>query len=236
MARPKKTSASDSAAAQLTQVLMEVLASTGSHLDDIEGLIRQARAARRSVKRRRAQWSAESSARALFVWHTDPVFLDGTGKPKPLQLRGPTESLESLLRRCNRGVLRQRDLHLLCDSASLTRHGKSRFVPVDHFVDLKGHRDLLLHFACLSAARLLRTALGNATRKGNSTALIERSAYVTQLPATLIPQFRQLANAQGAELIKMMDRWLEKHRVPTRGRSSRIRTRLAGLHVFGFVD
>lgn len=85
-------------------------------------------------------------------------------------------------------------------------------------------------------AHLLRTALANAASGPNAPALIERSAYISQLPDRLVPQFRRVANTQGAELVKLMDRWLEKRRGVSNRSQRKSRSRLAGVHVFGFLE
>ena len=94
----------------------------------------------------------------------------------------------------------------------------------------------LLQYACLSAARLLRTALKNSTRKPTEPTLIERLAYVPNLPADQVKKFQQFANAQGAELLKAVNRWLEARQgKPPRGKQVK-GTVMAGVHVFGFTE
>jgi hypothetical protein len=151
-------------------------------------------------------------------------------------LKGKKDSLEALIRASRQGSCTTRDLTLLSQNASVRHQDRTHYVPVAQFVDLNGYRAFLLQYACLSAARLLRTALQNSTRKPTEPTLIERLAYVPNLPADQVKSFQQFANAQGAELLKAVNRWLETRQGnPARGKQTK-GTVMAGVHVFGFTE
>ena len=103
-------------------------------------------------------------------------------------------------------------------------------------MDLNGYRAFLLQYACLSAARLLRVALQNSPRNPTEPTLIERLAYVSNLPAQDVQCFQQFANAQGAELLKAVNRWLEARQSIPHNRRKAPGTVMAGLHEFGFTE
>jgi hypothetical protein len=83
---------------------------------------------------------------------------------------------------------------------------------------------------------LLRTALNNSVNQARASPVIERLAYVPRLPTDWVPQFKKFANAQGAELIKAVDRWLEARQVKSARSRQAKSTVMAGVHVFGFTE
>jgi hypothetical protein len=237
MERAPKPAVSSSATGQLVRTLVDVLVHTGADLQEAQTLIRLAQqsAAHKSRDPTRRP-AVDHVVRALFVWHTDPKFTDANGHPKPLALRGKSASLESLLRLSNHGRCTDQELTLLSRNPSVHRHGQTRYAPITQLIDVKADREWMLHYACLTAARLLRTALNNSIHQATASPLIERLAYVPRLPVDLVPQFEQFANAQGAELIKAVDRWLEARQTKPTGRRLAKETVMAGVHVFGFID
>ena len=238
MRRVKKSAANASATGQLVAALVDVLVHTGADLQEAQRLMRRAHRAATQTRRTADPTHAavDSLAHALFRWHTDPDFVDARGQPRPLRLKGRTASLEALIRASGRGTCTRQDLALLSQNASVRHQDRTHFVPVAQFVDLNGYRAFLLQYACLSAARLLRTALQNSTRKPTEPTLIERLAYVTNLPAQDVKSFQQFANAQGAELLKAVNRWLEARQSMPHKKRKAPGTVMAGLHVFGFTE
>jgi hypothetical protein len=81
---------------------------------------------------------------------------------------------------------------------------------------------------------LLRTALNNSVNQARASPVIERLAYVPRLPTDWVPQFKKFA--QGAELIKAVDRWLEARQVKSARSRQAKSTVMAGVHVFGFTE
>jgi hypothetical protein len=61
-------------------------------------------------------------------------------------------------------------------------------------------------------------------------------AYVPNLPADQVKSFQQFANAQGAELLKAVNRWLEaRQSIPNKKKNTKGAV-MAGVHVFGFTE
>jgi hypothetical protein len=238
MARVKKSPANASATGQLVQAMVDVLVHTGADLKEAQVLMRRAQqAATKSIRRTDPSHAAvDHLAQALFRWYTDPNFVDQRGQPKPLKLKGKQDSLEALIRASRQGSCTTRDLTLLSQNASVRHQDRTHYVPVAQFVDLNGYRAFLLQYACLSAARLLRTALKNSTRKPTEPTLIERLAYVSNLPADQVKSFQQFANAQGAEFLKAANRWLEARQSTPNKKKNTQGTVMAGVHVFGFTE
>jgi hypothetical protein len=238
MARVKKSPANVSATGQLVEALVDVLVHTGADLKEAQLLMRRAQQAVTKKSRRTdpSHAAVDHLAQALFRWYTDPNFVNQRGQPKPLTLKGKNNSLQALIRATRHGPCTSRDLTLLSQNASVRHQDRTHYVPIAQFVDLNGYRVFLLQYACLSAARLLRTALKNSTRKPTEPTLIERLAYVPNLPANQVKSFQQFANAQGAELLKAVNRWLEARQgIPPRGKQAKS-TVMAGVHVFGFTE
>lgn len=234
--KPAKNAPSD-ATQRLIGVMVELLLAAGADPRVIEQEIRaasQSLSTKRS--RRKSQAAVENISRALSLWHTSPDFVDSRGQPKPLRVRGAQDSLEALICQSNDGRCDANDLRLLTRSASLAPRGRGLYCPADHYVDLKGQRSLLLDFACLAATRLLQTALHNLSAKKQADALIERNAFVVNLPASQLPSFRRFTSSQGRQFIQSVDRWLESRLTTTERIQKSAGDVVAGVHVFGFVD
>ncbi len=177
--------------------MVDVLVHTGADLKEAEVLMRRAQqAVTKSIRRADPSHAAvDHLAQALFRWYTDPNFVDERGQPKLLTMKGKKDSLQALIRATRHGPCTSRDLTLLSQNASVRHQDRTHYVPIAQFVDINGYRVFLLQYACLSAARLLRTALKNSTRKPTEPTLIERLAYVPNLPADQVQSFQQFANA-----------------------------------------
>jgi hypothetical protein len=144
----------------------------------------------------------ERAAHTLTLWYSDPEYLDSSGNPRPLPLRGTGPSLESLSRRVDprldvREVLR----HLL--RGSVLRRVKTRYVPRD--------RVLFLHdFGPLYHSRSLRTLLAilstlDHNGQSRSAAWFERFAVNPCIPVSQVPGFDQRLRRRGNRFIVETD-------------------------------
>jgi hypothetical protein len=77
------------------------------------------------------------ASHVLTLWFSDPAFLDATGNPRALPLRGARASLETLVRRVDRRISASELLSYLLRMRAL-RVVHSRYVPRDRVLSLRG--------------------------------------------------------------------------------------------------
>ena len=144
----------------------------------------------------------ERAAHTLTLWFSDPEYLDSSGNPRPLPVRGTGPSLESLSRRVDPRldvleVLR----HLL--RGSVLRRVKTRYVPRDRVLLLRG-------FGSLYHSRSLRTLLAvlstlDHNGQSRSAAWFERFAVNACIPVSQVPGFDQRLRHRGNRFIVETD-------------------------------
>jgi Family of unknown function (DUF6502) len=237
---PPKVPLAESYQAKAIYSLLEFLQRSGLTKQDIlqlvEGSLR--RLPRRSansanLKTRKGSRVTYVVGLALYRWHRDPDFIDGSGNPIPLALSGRAPSVESLIRH-EKPEVSARELVAEFKSLRLIRPaGKGLYLPTNIAGRIRTDHPILLEHLANSVVRLLSTARENTKSKSDKT-FIERFVHVPDLKSSKISEFRDFSNQQAAAFLATIDDWLESNRVTNSSATSE-RSVPAGVHAFAFL-
>lgn len=223
----------------LLDALVDFLLSSGLSKRQIsrvlEMRLRKADSSRKSQHLQGLDRAKSSAVGAVFhIWFREPAWISNLGKPKPLRLLGPRNSVQALLQKEMPKGLAERTARELVGLKLVRKTGNGRYLPAGlHGVFRENHPYLQEHVA-LSIVRFLHTARENLSSGRTSPPMFERFAHVAAIPADTLNEFRDFANQQGEAIIDTINDWLEARRV--RSADARgIRTVQAGLHVFAFA-
>ena len=173
----------------------------------------------------------------VYHWQRSSNYLDETGRPFPIPLRGPTPSVEALFKTLN--VQKQFPSALTQFKSQrrirVTRNGlyvprlEATIIPTltPEVVESLAHT-----INCLVATVLHNTKTG----RNQADRLFERVAYVPDFPIAKLPDYKQFVREHAGGLVETVNEWLENQR----GRAPRMTSArgklFAGLHVFAFVN
>lgn len=179
-------------------------------------------------------------SRALYVWHNDPRFLDESARPRALSMRGPGDSITELLRSVAPASAVARLTREMLSRGLLIPASRETWLPVGPVATFAGLEAGLTAHGAQAVLRLFSTIRHNAAIRDPQRRLIERAAFVEDLPRRDVAAFRDFVATQGAIFNANVDKWLEDHALHSRNRgrasSARHRGVCAGAHVFAFVQ
>lgn len=145
----------------------------------------------------------ERAAHTLTLWFSEPEYLDSSGNPRPLPVRGTGPSLESLSRRVDPGLDVQEVLHHL-QRGSVLRRVKTGYVPRDRVLLFRGLGTLYHSRSLRTLLAILSTLDHNAQPRGLS-AWFERFAVNPRIPVSQVPGFDQRLRRRGKAFIVETD-------------------------------
>ncbi len=136
-------------------------------------------------------------------WHAEPAYLDATGRPRPLPLRGP-DSVEALARIASPTVDTELMLKHLQRHQAIRKRGKM-WVPTGHSVRF-GPKTLEQHLHGLVVLRgLLGTLDRNASRRRGTRPFFERVAENANVPIAARAVVLRNANRTGLQTLERID-------------------------------
>jgi hypothetical protein len=198
----------------------------------------------RGSRRVAARWNARGTSvdfdalsLVLHRWTRTARYLTDEGEPIALKPRGASPSIETLFREVNRSNYFELGLKHLEKIGQIKKSDAGLFLPVRVTIIVPTLTPELFDVLAHAMHRLVATVLFNTSSAGSKSArLIERMAYIPDLPKNKVPSFKRFAREQGAALIETVDDWLENNRGSKSG-SHKARTLLvpAGFHVFSFI-
>lgn len=167
----------------------------------------------------------------LSAWHLDSEFLDPTGKPVLLPVKGEGATFEDLLRRCGATDVRASTL-----LKELRAAGAVRVTPDGRLEALK--RIYIPHTMAQELIRLWGTVIAdvgttyvhNLTRNPKIPARFERAAVNDRVRASNLPEFQQFLHQEGQAFLERMDAWLTAHQADA-GDESGIRVGAGVYHI-----
>jgi hypothetical protein len=164
----------------------------------------------------------------ISVWHADPRYLDGQGRPRSLALRGSRSSLSLLIKQ----VLPHEDTRTVI--AALTgmhaiRHRGGRYFPTGRHIEYQQDTARLNSLTFL--LRILRTVEHNVSR-AKTAALLERNATHPAFPVAALAGFHRRVKARAADFLWDIDTDLRRRERRFRGgRKTRV-----GVEIFAFEE
>jgi hypothetical protein len=153
------------------------------------------------------------AARVLQLWHSDPRFGDGTGKPRVLQVDGQSRSFHELVRLAGGdvpyGAVRA---ELIAAGAIEELGGGGLRVLKRHFIPSDIGEELIVGLRHI-VEPVLSGLVHNVLDQG-SIPYIQRFAYSERLNRTSTAVFRDLSHKAATEFVQEMDEWLSENELP----------------------
>lgn len=212
---------------------VRILARCGGAPGDIDVAVRAA--CRRipkawRVRARGAKREISDAAHVLTLWFTEPAFLDPLGEPRPLPLRGSSQSLAALVRSVDsrldaREVLR----YLLLTGA--VRPAGARYVPRARSVLLRGARGPDYFRTLRVLANMLRTLEHNVRPQRVVRGWFEYFAENPRFPASARAAFDARVNRLGKEFLYRLDAYMRRREIRRRPGEPTVRLGL-GMHLW----
>jgi len=172
-------------------------------------------------------------AHVLSIWHTDPTFVDATGRPRPLRLKGRSPSFEVLAKAASSSAPADEILKKLLIAGAVDIDAKGRVRALRREFLSNRWDEFGLWSWEQTVRRLLETLEFNYTVPGLGR--FERSARSERIPARLLPVFNRWARQHGEEFLRMADDWLTQHEGQVEDTRAED-TVTTGLGVYLFVD
>jgi uncharacterized protein DUF6502 len=204
-------------------------------------IIRDARAlalveASRLQPKRRLTIDYDLIGHVIYLWQRSPLYLNENGKPFPIPARGPAPSIEALFKQLRATNRFRSHLTHLQKLRRIQKTRTNRFVPRLAATIIPTLTPEVLESLTQTIHNLVATVLQNTSTKGNSSLrLIERAAFVPDLPMKQVEEFKEFARAQAGGLLETVNDWLEGQRGRAARKPNAPRRVAAGLHVFAFV-
>lgn len=172
------------------------------------------------------------ATRVISGWTRDADFLDGEGQPRPLLPEGEI-SFATLVRRYSGDIPARALLDELLRVGAIRsddnihyRLVASGYVPSGSTVDK-------LQILGQDVADLVDT-IGHNLQHADVDPRYQRKVMYHSIPASAVPEFRQLSARKAQALLVLLDRWLDEHDVPTpKADTDKRRMRVGvGIHYF----
>lgn len=171
----------------------------------------------------------------LHEWHRNAAYLDRDVAPKAVRLLGRKPSVAALVRSQGKGSQANQVAIELRRLRLIRRVPGDRYLPVGRVATIRRLTPALIDHVARSLERLLATVNFNTRGDQRSRSLIERTAFVHDLPREDVQAFRKFAQQQGSEFLANADEWLESRRASKRLRHNPPLVR-AGIHVYAFEE
>jgi hypothetical protein len=171
----------------------------------------------------------------LHEWYRNAAYLTRSAVPKPISLLGRRPSVVSLVRAQEKAVDARQVAKEMVQLRLIRRTPKGKYLPVSRVATIRELTPASIEHVSKSLERLLATVNFNTRSRGRSKSLIERTAFVQDLPSEEIQSFRAFAQEQGSAFLANADEWLESRRIPKR-RQARSKAVRAGIHVYAFEE
>jgi hypothetical protein len=202
--------------------------------------------ARREVRKQRERLATAPAALPGYVtkaslvlsaWHLDPEFLDGHGKPVPLELEGEGATFASLLRRCGAGDIRPTTLlRELMSAGAVGRRADGRLEALQRTYIPHAMDEQMIRLWGSVLADLATTYAHNLTRTARTPARFERAAVNARVAASALPEFRKFLDQEGQAFLERIDAWLAAHEAPASGSDAAQETLRLGAGMYHIQD
>jgi hypothetical protein len=200
---------------------------------------------RREVRRQRQLLSKSHATLSGYVskasvvlsaWHLDPDFLDKTGRPALLRLKGPGKTFAALLERAGGADVQPSTLlKELVNAGAVRTRTDGRLEAVK--------RDYIPHSMDEALIRLWGTVIADvastyvqnlAPARKSAARRFERSAVNDQIPVSAVADFVKLLDQEGQAFLERMDKWLtaqQQKQLGGRGPESTVRLGVGMYHI-----
>jgi hypothetical protein len=169
-------------------------------------------------------------------WNENPRFLDQSGRPMVLPLRGSGATFETLVRKYFGPKRLTEILEFALHTRVVERIGPDQVAPVNKCVMLTGDRVLLLARAVLSVQWLLSSAENNGISQNEPSKSLPERMACGYIPKECVAEFSSLMRPHLYNVLDMGNRWLSEHTVRDAPEGAEDRAALVGLHAYVFRE
>lgn len=232
---PIAVDALDPRAMEAVERFVRLLAHCGCEMDAVLEQVRRACAhiPQRWVKKARAApREIRDATHVLTVWFSDPAYLDASGVPRPLPLRGVGRSLETLVSGIDRGLDPAAVLAYLLKCRALRRRG-SQYVPRSRALSLRGIRGPNEFRYLRALLAMLRTFEHNSRPRRQAPSWFEFSAENPRIPKRAGGKFDEFVGVRAMRFLYDADS--ELHRLELTRQPGEPTVRL-GVGVYRFEE
>ena len=167
-------------------------------------------------------------------WTENPAYVDATGRPRTLPIKGAGPTFGNLVRKYFAGRPTNEVLDLGCRTRLLERIGDDRVAQFGGCVMFTGHPMLMLVHAIHSVRWFLATTLSNAGSQPPSTTILPDRRACTAVPEGDLHDFISVMRQPVISLVEMGNRWLSARATmkrPNKGKKIQM-----GVHAYLFKD
>jgi hypothetical protein len=172
------------------------------------------------------------ASHVLTLWFSDPAFLDATGNPRALPLRGARASLEALVRRVDRSISASELLSYLLRMRAL-RVVHSRYVPRDRVLSLRGAGGPDNFRGLRGLLGMLRTLEHNGLPKSRASGWFEAFAENPRFPVSRLLAFEKRLRRFGNRALLQLDADMHRREIARRPNERTIRLGV-GMYQFEY--
>lgn len=230
----------DALARELISVCLTALKSYGLSSERLAALTAKVAAQSRQKLCYAAELLTEAQrlAETIHKWGEDPAYLDGSGCPLVLRIRGGSRSFSSLAKKFFSGRDILEIVGLGCEANVLERVGTDKVARLNNVVLFTGNSILQLAHSVRTVRCFLNTAEFNRRVKTNAiSGRPDRAAHV-EVTEKDFAEFERIIRPQISGLIEMSNRWLTGRNARTRQHSGprAQKKRVAGIQAFVFKE
>jgi hypothetical protein len=175
----------------------------------------------------------DAAAHVLTLWFSDPTYLDSSGNPLPLPLRGPRRSLEALVLRIDRKLQAQEVLRHLLRRQVLRCVRRNYYLPRDRLVSFRGTGAPYYSRSVRGLLSMLRTLEHNNEPERSTPGWFEVIAVNPRFPVSARGAFDKRFREQGMRLLAHAD--ADMHRQERRRKKGE-RTVPLGVGIYLFEE
>lgn len=181
--------------------------------------------------------NGDISADLLRLWHRDSRFISAKdARPRPLHVSKGRHSLRSLIRSLNQQADATAVLHFMKSAGLIRQNHDGRFLPSSDAGTITRLDPFVAEHLARSVVRLFGTVRRNTSLSSETTPLIERYAYVSDLSQSEGEAFAEFSKSQGLAYLRAVDDWMEQRRIrKAKNSSARKRGIVAGVQIVAYL-
>ena len=150
------------------------------------------------------------AARVIGGWLHDPDFNDKDNNPLTLALRGDGATFEELVARYSGDITARAILDELVRVGAVEKVDKETVKLCHHSYIPEGSDPEKVDVMATCAADLLDSAVHNISSENKDDAYFQRQVAYSDIPESVIDEFKQLSHAKSLALLMEMNDWLAK--------------------------
>jgi len=150
------------------------------------------------------------AARVISGWHRDHTFANNDGLPRALAFDSGEHSFAELAKKYSGDIPARAILDELLHAGAVHKQEDGTIIPIARAYIPKTLISEKLDILGTDVADLI-TTIGKNLSKDSAAPLFQRKVFYDNVPAEVVPEFRQISASQSQELLEKLDGWLAAH-------------------------